>query len=72
MIRKLAIACQYCQEYGMIMNSSKTKFFVFNGEEGDADSTQVGGLIIEQCSSYVYLGSPFTSDGSMSSAVQLH
>ncbi len=27
---------------------------------------------MEQCSSYVYLGSPFTSDGSVSSAVQLH
>lgn len=72
MIRKLEITCQYCQEHAMIINSSKTKFFVINGEEADTDPIQVGGLIIEQCSSYMYLGSPFTSDGSMSTAVQLH
>lgn len=72
MIKKLEIPSQFCQEYGMIMNSSKTKFFVINGDEGDTEPIRVRDLIIEQCSSYVYLGSPFTSDGSVSSAVQMH
>lgn len=30
------------------------------------------GLIISPCTSYVYLESPFTSDGSASSAIRLH
>ena len=29
-------------------------------------------LIVEHCSSYVYLGCHFTCDGSVSSAVKLH
>lgn len=32
----------------------------------------VNNLVIEHCDSYIYLGSPFTSDGSTSSAVKAH
>ena len=30
------------------------------------------GLVIEHCQSYVCLGSPFTTDGSVSSSVSVH
>ena len=30
------------------------------------------GLVVEHCDTYVYLGSPFTSDGSVSSAIKAH
>ena len=72
MIKKVEILQQFCQEYGMVVNNSKTKFFVINGEDGDAEPIRVEGLVMEHCTSYVYLGSPFTSDGSVSSSVSVH
>ena len=58
-------------EYGMTVNNDKTIFFI-NGEVGDADTIYVNNLAIEHCSSYSYLGSPFTNDGSVSSAFKAH
>lgn len=72
MISKIRILKEYCTEHGMIINVLKTKFFVISGTEGDAGPLCVDGLTIEPCTSYIYLGSPFTSDGSVSSAVQCH
>ena len=72
MIKKFRIVCEFCEEYGMKVNEDKTKFFVINGQAGDADPMYVNGLSVYQCDSYVYLGSPFTCDGSVSSAVKLH
>ena len=56
----------------MRVNNAKTKFFVINGVAGDKDPFSVEGMIVNHCDSYVYLGSPFTCDGSLSSAVKLH
>ena len=56
----------------MIINASKTKFFVIGGSQREAEPLRVGELVISSCISYVYLGSPFASDGSISSAVKLH
>lgn len=56
----------------MIVSNSKTKFFVINGGDGDDEPICVNGLVVEHCTSYVYLGSPFPSDGSVSSAIRLH
>ena len=72
MIKKVQILKNYCSEYGMKVNESKTKFFVLNGTNDDEDPLYVGDLIIEKCDRYIYLGSPFTSDGSVSSAVKAH
>ena len=72
MIKKLQILQDFCHGYGMKINTCKTKFFVIHGEEGDADPLQVDGLVVDHCRSYVYLGSPFTCDGSVSSAVKEH
>ena len=71
-MNKLGILQDFCQEYGMKVNADKTKFFVINGEAGDREPLCVDGLVVEHCNSYVYLGSPFTCDGSVSSAVKEH
>ena len=72
MIKKLRILKQYCNEYGMKVNHTKTKFFVINGSEVEKESLRVDDLIVEWCDKYVYLGSPFTADGSVSSVVREH
>ena len=56
----------------MIVNEEKTKFFVINGTQNDLMPLQVDGLTVTSCTSYVYLGSPFTCDGSVSSAIKMH
>ena len=45
-------------------------FFVINGTKTDAEPLVVNDLITEKCDEYVYLGSPFTNTGSVSSAVK--
>lgn len=72
LISKVEILDQFCRDYGMTVNNDKTKFFVIHGEDGDADTIRVNDLVIEHCRNYSYLGSPFTSDGSVSSAVKAH
>ena len=72
MRKKLEILQRFCDEYGMKINVSKTKFFVINGVLGDTRPTHVDGMAIEHCNSYIYLGSPFTCDGSVTSAVKEH
>ena len=72
MMRKMCLLKDYCTEYEMQVNQSKTKFFVIGGREGDREPLVVGDLVVEHCDTYVYLGSPFTSDGSATSAVRVH
>ncbi len=40
---------QFCRDYGVTVNNDKTKFFVINGEDGDADAIHVNSLAIEHC-----------------------
>ena len=56
----------------MKVNLAKTKFFAINGGAGDAVPLRVNDLIVEHCSSFVYLGRHFTCDGSVLAAVKLH
>ena len=56
----------------MKINVSKTKFFVINGSAGDMRPIYVNGMVIEKCDRYIYLGSSFTSDGLVTSAVKDH
>ena len=66
MMKKLEILQQFCGVFDMMMNCSKTKFFVTNGQEGDTEPIQMKDLVKEHCIN-VYLGSPFTCAGSVSS-----
>lgn len=72
MIRKLKIVSKFCDDYGMKFNVGKTKYFVINGTGEDMSPICVNDMIIERCNSYLYLGSPFTSDGLVTSAVKEH
>ncbi len=72
MINKVTILKTFCSDYGMIISASKTKFFVIGGSQEEAEPLWVGELVINSCTSYVYLGSPFSSDGSASFALKLH
>ena len=72
MVRKLTQLQNYCTQYGMAINQSKTQFFVINGTSRDVEPMVVDGIAVRHCDLYIYLGSPFTSDGSPSSAVKAH
>ncbi len=72
MIKKISLLQNYCHEYGMVINQSKTKFFVIHGSGTDSDPIVGNELVVQPCDMYIYLGSPFTSDGSTSSAVRAH
>ncbi len=70
MLRKLSLMKTYCSDYGMIVNQTKTKFMVINDSDADMQPLEVQGMVVEHYNMYVYLRSPFTSDGSISSAVK--
>ncbi len=72
MIRKVSLLQEYCTEYGMKVNQSKTKFFVISCSERDREPIVVGDLVVKHCDTYVYLVSPLSSDGSTTSAVKVH
>ena len=72
MEKKLNILCKFCEEYGMKINVGKTQFFVINGVPDDVRPICVHGITIDPCNNYIYLGSPFTSNGSTSSAIKEH
>ena len=72
MIQKLDILLEYCVSHGMVMNESKTKFMVMNGDASDREPFPLGDIIIKLCKSYVYLGAIFTADGSTASSLAAH
>ena len=72
MINKLKIMHDFCDSYGMILNNGKTKFMVVNGNDNDKEPLVYYDKVINYCKHYIYLGSPFTDDGSPSSAIKMH
>ncbi|KAG0699628.1 hypothetical protein GWK47_025772 [Chionoecetes opilio] len=56
----------------MKVNKTKTNFMVICGSDADRLPMIVDGLVVNHCQRYTYLGSPFTADGSASSAVKAH
>ena len=71
-VRKCNLLIQFCNKYGMIVNESKTKLMVINGNINDKQPIVVNNLSITHADSYIYLDSPFSSDGSLSTAIKLH
>ncbi len=72
MEQKLILLNQYCQENGMLVNNMKTKFFALNCSPEEQAPFIMGGMVVEWCNKYVYLGSLLTADGSLSSAIAAH
>ncbi len=54
LIRKGEILDNFCKDYGMSVNNDKTKFFVLDGEDGDAEDVHVNDLTIEHCCTFFY------------------
>ena len=72
MLRKLEMLKQFCDNYGIKTNKSKTKFFTICGNLRDREPLRLGELVVESCNQYIYLGFPYTCDGSAYSAVMVH
>lgn len=73
MIHNLSLMKQFCNEYGMKVNESKARFFCDTyGTPEDTEALHVDGIVIERCTQYMYLGSPFTADGSVLTSVRAH
>ena len=72
MKHKLKIMYDYCNSHGMIINNDKTKFMVVNGSMDDKEPLIYNNNVINYCKQYIYLGSPFTDDGSPSTAIKIH
>ena len=72
MIEKFAILMKFCEKYGMKVNEVKTNFMVINGLKSDRQEFTVQGVTVKHTYSYIYLGSPFTEDGSINSVIGLH
>ena len=71
-MRKFNILLDYCEEFGMVVNADKTKFFVINGNEIDKEPLVFQNSVIEYCRHYLYLGAWFSDDGNMKSILELH
>ena len=71
-LQKIRVLCEFCGNTGMIINNSKTKFMVINGNHDDLLPLEVDTTAIANCDTYTYLGSVFTQDASIPSAVKKH
>ena len=69
---KLKVVIQYCKDYGMIINTKKTKYFIINGSENDKTSLEVEGISVGYSPQYLYLGAWFTESGKMVDILTLH
>ncbi len=72
LIEKLKYLNIYCEEYGMVINETKTKLMVINGDEIDRLPIPVGDVMVHHTKSYVYLGAVVTEDGSTASSITEH
>ena len=71
-IKKVQLLNQFCINYGMIINESKTKLMVINGTVDDRQPIIINDITILHCDKYIYLGSPFTADACLSTIIKTH
>ncbi|XP_068242383.1 uncharacterized protein [Palaemon carinicauda] len=72
MLNKLGLLNQFCQNNGMKVNMNKTRLFTINVGMIEREPMKVDDLTVSWCDRYIYLGSVFTSDGLVSSAIAAH
>ena len=70
--KQLDIIQQYCRDWGLEINISKTKYMIMNGKDSCGDSWRptLDGQIIEKVTSYCYLGVIISSNGKCNKAVE--
>ena len=71
-IKKFEILMEFCENYGMRVNELKTKLMVINGEEKDRAEFTCKNITVKHTTKYIYLGSPFTENGSIRSVIDSH
>ena len=71
-IEKFTVLMKFCEKYGMVVNEVKTNLMVINGTKVDRYEFTVSGVVVKHATSYVYLGSPFTENGSINSVISMH
>ena len=71
-IEKLKVLCNYCNDYGMIINELKTKFYVVNSDLGDKEDLKVETVSVSYTDKYLYLGAWFTDSGKMKDIITMH
>lgn len=54
------------------MNESKTSFFVTHGTLEENEPLHISGFVMEGCTPYSSIGSPFTADRSVFSSPKAH
>ena len=69
-LQKLNILTEFCASSGMIINEDKTQYMVVNGQDDDRQPLQLERLHIINCDVYTYLGTRFTQDAKITSAVK--
>ncbi len=72
MQRKLTLLNEYCKGHGMCVNNIKTNFFALNCLPHEKVPFIIDQITVEWCDRCTYLGSIFTSGGSLSSAIAAH
>ncbi len=72
MTRNLSLLKHFCNNYGMAVNNKKTTFFDVNVAVERSEPFITVGMTVNLCDKYTYLGSVFTSDGSISTAIVAH
>ena len=71
-VAKFIVLQDFCRTNGMVINQSKTKFMVINGDDRDGVPISSNNVTVPYCTSYVYLGSIITDDGKFSTKIQKH
>ena len=71
-LKKLGLLKEFCDNHGMFVNVSKTKFMVINGKEEDRSDLVVDNMHVKICSHYIYLGTPFCNSGKTSSSIKIN
>ena len=55
-----------------MINEDKTKLMVINGTADDRRSFRKGGVTVDHADEYIYLGSPFSATGCITTDVKEH
>ena len=71
-IEKINVVLRYCEEYGMVLNSEKTKFMVIRSNNTDRSPLVINDFSIGYTHKYKYLGAWFSDDNKTDTVMKLH
>ena len=72
LIEKFKIVQLFCSNYGMSLNTKKTKFMVINHSKEDKVPIISRGFTVVYSSAYLYLGTFISDDGNYKTVLNLH